>query len=771
MLNLLSRYGPIEDWQATEKCNYRESRAIVRFRNFKDAQAAARGLDGYRLPEIGHSRLRMRRNVSLRFRRIPGSVFDVLEEEIDKLREDLRQAGQVRMEVGYEIDYCQREFVGVQLSGRHALYVAKAKSAVQDLLAGELAMWGDSKLWNNWFAKSKGSTFFASLSAIYEGFVRVDIQTEQIFLYGSAHVKEGMQNAIVDKLVMPERQSIILRDPEDPQSVMQGGYRRMVEATAQHRARLQLGSSTKKITISGTKENFDPATHPLYEPTTRIHEDNTSKPDCSVCLTPASDPFQTTCGHIYCKSCFANQCSAATSKGMIPIRCLGDSDNCYHIFKLEELRIYLTHASFEQLLKTSLAQYVRSNSRSLRHCPTPDCPSIYRLTTEWDKLLCHSCLNVICINCQVQDHYGMSCEAYQAAIKAEEKFTKWKEEHNVNECPKCDAPIEKLDGCNHIECTNCANHICWQCMASFSTGPEVYQHMQEEHGTFMPLGEGWEEEEEEEAAFGHDFNLDIPDLPRPNRQMPDFQYLINHQGHGPLILAALPTPPPPALTPPLPFNHARMDDAFFENILPLTPPGNDTPLDPALLQAPLTPPRDRRRGDGVIIWLMNMLRNNAPRTRHFHHPQPETPEPPALLTNNAHGTEAEERHPESGYEDDLETASELSRATTSDVLAPLLDYSPSESDEDVCSETPPLNEEDDTSTEAEEEVERASTADSEIDGNRYWERDRYGDVDVDVDVDVDPADDVDVPLVDYGLVYEMARGEGLGRGLEILGAL
>ncbi len=745
MRNLLSQYGPIEDWQVTEKCNYKESRAIVRFRNFNDAQAAARGLDGYRLPEIGHSQLRMRRNVSLRFRRIPGSVFDVLKDEVDKLREDLHQARQVRMEVGYEIDYRQREFVGVQLSGRHALFVAKAKSAVQNLLAGELAMWGDSKLWDKYFAKSTGATFFAELSAISEGFVRVDVEAEQIFLYGSAHVKEGMQNAIVNKLVMQKRQSIVLRDPEDLVRATQGGYRRMVE---QHRADLYVGSSTKEITISGARENNDTATHLFHEPNLRIHEDSNTKPDCPVCLTPASDPFQTTCGHIYCKSCFANQCSAAISTGKIPIRCLGDSDNCSHIFTLEELKTYLTHESFEQLLETSLTQYVRSNSRSLRHCPTPDCPSIYRLTTEWDKLLCHSCLNVICVNCQVEDHYGMSCEAYQAAIKGEEKLTKWKEEHNINECPKCDAPIEKIDGCNHIECTNCANHFCWQCMASYPTSPEVYKHMQEVHGTFMPLGEGWEEED---AEFGHDFDFAIPDLPpeivfaRPNRQLPDLEYFLNHQGHGPRIPAALPPTPPPAVTPPLPFNYARIDDAFFENILPpeTPPPFNHAPLDTPLLQAPPTPPRDRRRDHGVMTWLIDILTNNAPRPHHRHHPQPEpAPQPPAFIADDTHITEPEEQHPEtdpdsdSDSDSDLETASERSHTTTSSILAPLLAPSPSESDDDIDSETPPFFEEDGVVTEAEEEIEMASTADSEMNGNRYWERERERERDEYADVEV-----------------------------------
>ena len=703
MMELLSRYGPVEDCQVTEKCNSRESRAIVRFRNFADAQAVARELDGYRLPEIGHSQLMTRPNVSLRFREIPGSVFDVLIEEMCKLREDLHEIGQVRMEVGYETNHGQRESIGIQLDGRHVSTVAKAKRALQNLLAGDVAMWGPSKLWDKWFAKSKGSTFFAALNAIHKGFVRVDVNTEQIFLYGSAEVREGMQNAIVNELVMQQRQSIVLRDPKDHERAMQGVCRKIVEPTAHHGAGMYVGSSTEKMTINGAGGNFDAATHLSHEPNLRIHENNNSKPDCSVCLSPASDPFQTTCGHTYCKSCFAHQCSAATSNGTIPIRCLGDSDNCSHIFTLEELKSFLTHKSFEQLLETSLAQYVRSNPKFLRHCPTPDCPSIYPLTTKWDTMLCHSCLNFICINCQAQDHDGMSCEAYQAAIKGEEEFTKWKEEHNVKECPECDAPIEKIDGCNHVECTNCTNHICWQCMASYSTGPEVYKHMQEEHGTFVPLGEGWEEEEddddeeddedeeeddddEEDAAF-------TPELELAAREIPNVENPLNHQGHGPPIPAAQPPTPPPAVPTPLPFNHARMDDAFFENILPpAPPPTNPAPLDTPPAQGPPTQPPTRRHTDefmNAIIWLTNMFRNVAPRARHLHLPEPQ---PPDLATNNdIHMTEADdEQDTESDSDSDLSTtASSRSHTTASDIPA-AHSYPESDDDEELDFESPPF---------------------------------------------------------------------------------
>ena len=760
MMKLLSRFGPIEDCQVTEKCNHRDSRAIVRFRHLKDAQAAAREMEGYRLPEIGHSQIRMRRNVSLQFRRIPGSVFDLLREEVDKLRNDLHRAGQVRMEILYETGYCQREFVDVQLSGRNARSVAKAKNTVQDLLAGELAMWGPSKLWDDWFATSNASIYFAELSTICEGFVRLDVNTEQIFLYGSVQVKEGMRKAILSKLAMQEGQGIVLRDREPLKRAMQGTYRSIFEATGQHRAGLYAGYSAKEI-ISGSKELSDNAMPPFYQPKPRNNENNKSKPDCSVCLTPASDPFQTSCGHIYCKSCFAHQCSAATTNGIIPIRCLGDSGKCSHIFTIEELKTYLTHESFEQLLEKSLAQYVRSNSKSLRHCPTPDCPCIYRLTTKRDKLLCHSCLNIICINCQVHDHSGISCEAYQAAMKAEETFTKWKEENNVNECPRCDAPIEKIDGCNHIECTNCANHICWQCMASFPTGPEVYKHMKEEHGTFMPVGEEWQEDEEgeedeeeddddedEDAAFGHnDFDLAMPGLDlemvfaRPNRQMPNLEYFYNRQEHEQRPPIQAPRPPILArdITPWWPFLHARMeDDPYFENIVPparpeTPPPFNHAPL-AALLQAPPLPPRRRRLGNGVLNWLIDVLRNNIPRApRHRrHHPQltEPTPQPPAHITNTTLVPEREEFAPESDSDsdsgDDNETASERSY--------------PFESDDDnnnnnniYIGERNPLrlvNGDDESSTEVEEEVEDASVItddddddddadDGDDNGNRY----------------------------------------------------
>lgn len=51
------------------------------------------------------------------------------------------------------------------------------------------------------------------------------------------------------------------------------------------------------------------------------------------------------------------------------------------------------------------------------------------------------------------------------------------------ECPTCHIMIEKLLGCNHIHCTNCNTHWCFEC-GKASTENDIYKHMMQEHGTY-----------------------------------------------------------------------------------------------------------------------------------------------------------------------------------------------------------------------------------------------------------------------------------------------
>ena len=69
----------------------------------------------------------------------------------------------------------------------------------------------------------------------------------------------------------------------------------------------------------------------------------------------------------------------------------------------------------------------------------------------------------------------------------------------VKRCPRCRVPIEKTEGCNHVECRSvmpylvflhlglmscrCGVHVCWRCLGTFAAR-EIYNHMSSVHGGY-----------------------------------------------------------------------------------------------------------------------------------------------------------------------------------------------------------------------------------------------------------------------------------------------
>lgn len=139
------------------------------------------------------------------------------------------------------------------------------------------------------------------------------------------------------------------------------------------------------------------------------------------------------------------------------------------------------------IVNAAFLSYIQSRPKDYHYCPTPDCPQVYRATHEKATLQCPACLTSICTRCHSEGHDGFQC----ADQVQDELFKKWIKEHNVKQCPTCSVPIEKTEGCNHMMCTRCQTHICWQCMKTFAGGEGIYGHMREVHGTFG-LGVGFD---------------------------------------------------------------------------------------------------------------------------------------------------------------------------------------------------------------------------------------------------------------------------------------
>ena len=50
--------------------------------------------------------------------------------------------------------------------------------------------------------------------------------------------------------------------------------------------------------------------------------------------------------------------------------------------------------------------------------------------------------------------------------------------------PKCHVPTQKRDGCDHMKCTTCGAHWCWECGWLWDKnrqGYGVYEHMRDKH--------------------------------------------------------------------------------------------------------------------------------------------------------------------------------------------------------------------------------------------------------------------------------------------------
>lgn len=182
-------------------------------------------------------------------------------------------------------------------------------------------------------------------------------------------------------------------------------------------------------------------------------------PECVICLTEAEDPYLTPCGHRYCRACFVSQCSSVT-KQQIPIRCLGNSGECSRIFLLPEIKLLLEPDIFEQLLARSFAIYFKTID-TIRQCPTSHCDKTYRASTDGTVVTCLKCSTPICTTCHAPSHSGMTCAMYQSVGMKE--YQSWGFTKDVKKCPRCRNLIEKVGGCEKVDC-RCGANFCWKCM-------------------------------------------------------------------------------------------------------------------------------------------------------------------------------------------------------------------------------------------------------------------------------------------------------------------
>ncbi|KAI2631505.1 hypothetical protein GGS26DRAFT_598598 [Hypomontagnella submonticulosa] len=478
--SLLTKIGPLEWWELTPDNGAKRMKASARFQNEGDAREAVRTLDDSSLPFNETAKLTMQLVYTAKFK-IDARIYKFVEPLI--MRNLGKWKSQNIIPKGY--DALGKWYRVFKLEGDDKEKLVAAKNTMTKILEGTIAKDGSSVLWHP-FLRHNGA-MFQQLNIVGQMtgvLVYRRRAKSQIVLYGLPNECEKAR-VMICNLINNEKKEEFYIELDDQKFLWarQGGIKAIAAKIGSKYVNLDVLSMPKRIIITGNPQKYDTALATVSgEEVVQDEQENTSKPDCSVCWTEAENPIKTGCNHFYCLDCFENLCVSATEKDSpVGIRCVRNEANCNSVLGLQELQDHLSSTAFEELLEKSFTAYVRCHPQLLKYCPSPDCGYVYRATDKSRMQICPNCLVPICTRCHAQ-HGETTCAEYQDISSGRRAaFEKLKKEIGIKDCPKCKTPLEKTEGCNHMQC-KCGAHICWVCLQTFNKGEDCYTHMSETHG-------------------------------------------------------------------------------------------------------------------------------------------------------------------------------------------------------------------------------------------------------------------------------------------------
>ncbi|EOA83241.1 hypothetical protein ACJQWK_00167 [Exserohilum turcicum] len=399
--------------------------------------------------------------------------------------------------------------VTLRLSGTDRESIVDMKRILEAIFAGRIATAEQGgrttqhEIWHNFFATAPGVVWLQHLAREMGVVIMSDKLQRRIRIYDEeedyAHMKI-VERQITEKIAalnMPEETHTIQFDTKD--------FRKLLVSDKASRAQKKLGKSkvsldvlNKTLVLHCQRQVALLVTFeldlPLPPPSVITKSDLT----CPQCGDATSDVKFSACGHVACNECFDHQLQVASSdltSNHFPLMCW--HANCEQPVAITDLRKHATGTMMDALLKASLTYHIRAFPEVYRNCRMPDCQSVYLRNGSYEIFTCPTCLTQTCTSCHAEPHVDWTCAKYKEHLQKdkqnEELLNAYKAVAGTKECPKCATLIEKVDGCNHVECSGCHGHICWECVKIFPHSDSAYQHMNDAHG-----GNGLVEEEDDE---------------------------------------------------------------------------------------------------------------------------------------------------------------------------------------------------------------------------------------------------------------------------------
>ncbi|KAK2465895.1 hypothetical protein APHAL10511_001536 [Amanita phalloides] len=373
----------------------------------------------------------------------------------------------------------------IRVLGEDKKAVGQLKVRVENLVIGETL---DVSLWHRWFLTAAGRDFLERVKTRTNGYLRSDWKTKSLKIYADGHAKEAavkLLEAEVERLRNSETSIAIGRRAVG--FFLRKGVPTLKAELGDDAVAFELTSPARLLVRGG--EEAHRIVDRLIEESKSGYQVNAENGEgtCPVCFDEPTSPVLLACRHAYCSECIRHYLMSASERKQFPLACAGDEDMCKVPIPISVIKRFLSQQQFEQLLDAAVTSCIEKQPAIFQYCKTPDCTQVYRRDRGKKVLTCPSCFTSVCTGCNKEGHDGMTCEERDLVSNPEEQERRneqWALTAGAKRCPSCRMFLQKMEGCNHMECP-CGAHFCWICLQVFREYRAVYQHMNRVHGGIL----------------------------------------------------------------------------------------------------------------------------------------------------------------------------------------------------------------------------------------------------------------------------------------------
>ncbi|XP_059624219.1 ATP-dependent RNA helicase DEAH11, chloroplastic-like [Cornus florida] len=423
----------------------------------------------------------------------PARVYLVIKEQLESLLASIQH----RKGVELHLERIENGIWRVRISANATKTVAELRQPLEQLMKGKIICHTSltPTVLQHLFSRD-GIMLMDSLQQETRTYILFDRHNLNVTVFGPPEKINVVQQRLVQSLLTlheSKQLEIHLRGRGLPPDMMKLVVKKFGADLHKLKEELPGGEFTLNsrrhiISISGNKElklKVEDMIHEIARTSDPSVEKFDNEAACPICLCEVEDGYRLEgCVHEFCRSCLEEQCdSAIKNQDSFPIRCA--HEGCGALILVSDLRSLLPGEKLEELFRASLGSFVATSRGTYRFCPSPDCPSVYRVAdpgTPGKPFVCGACYMETCNRCHSEYHPYLSCEKYQEFKEDPDSSLKeWRKgKEQVKNCPVCSFTIEKMDGCNHVEC-RCGSHICWACLDFFRSSDDCYGHLRSVH--------------------------------------------------------------------------------------------------------------------------------------------------------------------------------------------------------------------------------------------------------------------------------------------------